>query len=205
MKKRLLLLPLTALMLTGCKITLFGKTIYLFEKNPESQKEDEKKDYFEFVPNMMQTPYFGEDPRTPQEFTYEGMTFNDRQTYYAQSKDALWFFNKWDGNMDSDGKCTSDTVFAFLANKTAFEKGIKKIEITTNTGTGKARVHVKFGSEAYNESQAVTNPVQVQNGVSNTYTFTGDGTSKYFCISPRNDVGYAPVNLMVDSIKVYLA
>lgn len=205
MKKRLLLLPLTALMLTGCKITLFGKTIYLFEKNPEGQKEDEKKDYFEFVPNMMQTPYFGDDPRTPQEFTYEGMTFNDRQAYYAQSKDALWFFNKWDGNMDADGKCTSDTVFAFLANKTAFEKGIKKIEITTNEGTGKARVHVKFGSEAYNESQAVTNAVQVQNGVSNTYTFTGDGTSKYFCISPRNDVGYAPVNLMVNSIKVYLA
>lgn len=36
MKKKLLLLPLAALMLTGCKITLFGKTIYLFEKKPSS-------------------------------------------------------------------------------------------------------------------------------------------------------------------------
>lgn len=40
MKKRLLLLPLTALMLTGCKITLFGKTFYLFEKNPEGGGTD---------------------------------------------------------------------------------------------------------------------------------------------------------------------
>ena len=208
MKKRLLLLPLTALMLTGCKITLFGKTIYLFEKNPGEQ-EEVKKDYFEFVPNMMKTPYFGDDPRTPQEFQYEGMTFTDRQAYYATNKDVLWFFNKWTGNpgcgATDDDKVTSETVFAFLANKTAFEKGISKIEITTNAGTGKARVHVKFGSSAFAESQQVTNYVQVQNGVSNTYTFTGDGTSKYFCISPRTDVGYYLTNLMVDSIKVYFA
>lgn len=205
MKKRLLLLPLTALMLTGCKITLFGKTIYLFEKNPEGQKEDEKKDYFEFVPNMMQTPYFGEDPRTPQEFTYEGMTFTDRQAYYSTDKDALWFYNRWSGNTDADGKVTSDTVFAFLANKTAFEKGISKIEITTNAGTGGPRMHVKFGSAAFSESENVTNWVKADSSVSKTYTFMGDGASKYFVISPRNDVGFAPANLMVDSIKVYFA
>lgn len=46
MKKQLFLLPLLGgLLLTGCKITLGNKTIYLFEKKPSnSEKEGEKED-----------------------------------------------------------------------------------------------------------------------------------------------------------------
>lgn len=41
MKKRLLLVPAMAgLLLSGCKITLFGKTFYLFEKDPGDGGDD---------------------------------------------------------------------------------------------------------------------------------------------------------------------
>jgi len=43
MKKKLLVLPVLAgLMLTGCKITLFGKTFYLFEKKPEEEEKQKQ-------------------------------------------------------------------------------------------------------------------------------------------------------------------
>ena len=196
MKKRLLLLPLLGgLVLSGCT---WEDLMFWKKKDGTSSK-----DAFEFVPADMDFPSFSEDHVTPQEFTYEGMTFLDRQAYYSSGKGALWFFNKWDGNMDADDKATDSSVYAFIANQTAFNKGISKIEITTNTGTGKARVHVKYGTSAFSDSQAVESPTIVTNGVSSTYTFTGDGTSKYFCISAITDVGFFMTNLMVDSIKVY--
>lgn len=53
MKKGLLLLPLSALLLTGCKINLFGKTFYLFEKNPGTGE------YGEEGPEGSQTKFKG--------------------------------------------------------------------------------------------------------------------------------------------------
>jgi hypothetical protein len=195
MKKRLLLLPLLGgLVLSGCT---WEDLMFWKKKDGTSSK-----DYFEFVVADMDTPYFGEDPATPQEFTYEGITFLDREAYYASSKDCLWFYNQWSGNL-TDDKATEDTVFAFIANQTAFSKGISKIEVTTTAGTGGPQLHVAFGSSAFSESQAVSNWVKINASTESTYTVTGDGSSKYFCISPRGDVGYKPKNLQVSSIKVY--
>ena len=44
MKKRILLLPIIgSFLLTGCKLNLFGKTIYLFENKPSQQEEKKEK------------------------------------------------------------------------------------------------------------------------------------------------------------------
>ena len=45
MKKKFLLLPiLGGFLLSGCKITLFGKTLYLFEKKPDPEKPQQYDD-----------------------------------------------------------------------------------------------------------------------------------------------------------------
>lgn len=238
MKKRLFLLPLLgSFLLSGCTFSLFGKSVTLklpWEKESsgenqsnssnsgsnqnnssnQSSESETSEDFFEFVPKDMQTPSFkDENAGTIQEFTYEDMEFYDRQAYYSDSKQTLWFYNQFDGNYTEEEKPSSsggtyiakitneNSKFAFIANKTPFEKAIKKVVVKTNSGTGGPNVCIKFGTSAFTE--AVTEK-SFQATASKEFSVSNSvADAKYFVIAAYNDVGYAIKNLMLDSIKVY--
>ena len=214
MKKKLFLLPLvSAFVLTGCQISLFGKTFKFFEKDASSTTDDKKDpvepvdegEKFEFDFTSIDFPNFSSSPGSIQEFEYEGMTFYDRQTYYSDGNGALWFYNQWSGNYtDTEkGKQTNeDTVFAFISNQTAFEKPIKAIKFKTNAGTGGPAVSIATSDTPITDAKTDGKKVVVTSQVEKEYTVSLGSKSKYFSITAYNDVGYNLKNLMLDSLIV---
>ena len=129
--------------------------------------------------------------------------FYDRQVYYSQGKGALWFYNKWEGNMDGEGKATEETVWSFIANKTAFKKGITKITFITTVDTGASKVLGSFGKSEFSDAQTSGKAVSVAANVEKEYTIKGDGESTYFALSTSGNVGAFIKNLMISSLTIW--
>ena len=164
--------------------------------------QEEKDDKIDFNIEEFITEKDNHDVQTITIGDYE---YYDRQAYFSESKAALWFFNKWDDNLDEDGKATQDTVWAFIANKTAYSKGISKITFTTNEGTGGVKVYATFGDSAFSDAQKTGKSVICTASTEKEYTIESNGTSKYFALSTYGDPGYGVKNLMLNSLTIWFA
>jgi len=180
-KRLLLLPLVGGLLLSGCTFTLFGHEFSLFEgNNQNSQKKDDKDTTpsgdttptvkkgwtfsdSEFVFDFSSpdwkdnsvTPYISktEDKDVVKNFTVKDGTneyaFNDVGCY-ANTYDGEYYLMMKNTKYGEDEKQYAD-VPAFISNKTAMPKAIKKLTVVVNGGSSSASAvyRIAIGNQEY--------------------------------------------------------
>lgn len=214
MNKRLVLLPLLGgFLLSGCTFTLFGKTIKLFEKDNKEQKEENKDSgdnkggeqqqeetsgghlndselLMDFTDSSWKNdrvfPYVGSDAPELLSFEFAGLEFNDVGCYASSYNEEYYVMMK-----NKYGDSNSPTYFkdqpAFISNKTALPKPIKKVELTINGGSssGNTVYRVAIGTSEFT-SAATEGGATGKKGQTISTTST-DSSAFYFSVSTNVD------------------
>ena len=126
------------------------------------------------------TPYVSE-LNTLYNFTYEGVTYNDRGCfadlysgdYYLMMKNKL-------ANGDNTSPADIGENWAFIGNADEYDKPITSVEVELrNGGSAKTQYHVAFGDSAFTLGDVSKSD---GNGSQASFTVTGNG-KKFFAIT----------------------